>query len=378
MKLRILLFTALSGALVGCASLEKPAPPSSSLKTEPLRLNDIQVIGSHNSFRQMPPLALLDALEARRAGLKAAFTYDHSTLQRQLDLGVRQIELDVVADPDGGRYAKPYGEVLAGNQMRLNANEQIVMAQPGFKVLHLADLDYYSHCLTLKLCLQAMKDWSLANPRHLPITITIDAKERPHGLADVTDPLILSPDLLNALDQEVRDILGNKLITPDEVRGQYEDLRTAVLANQWPSLEQSRGRFLVVLDIQPQIANRYRQGHPLLTGRAMFAQYPETDPEAAFFIVQDPLVDEARIAALVHQGFMVRTRSDANTIEARKNDTAKMLAAMRSGAQSISTDYYPGAPDPLSTGFAVSFEGRAMVRCNVIRIQGHCQNLVPH
>ena len=39
-------------------------------------------------------------------------------------------------------------------------------------------------------------------------------------------------------------------------------------------------------------------------------------------------------------GYMVRTRADANTLEARVGDLARLQAALKSGAQFISTDYY--------------------------------------
>lgn len=44
------------------------------------------------------------------------------------------------------------------------------------------------------------------------------------------------------------------------------------------------------------------------------------------------------------QGFIVRTRADGDTEEARTGDYTKMNAAFESGAQIISTDYY--RPDP--------------------------------
>ena len=37
---------------------------------------------------------------------------------------------------------------------------------------------------------------------------------------------------------------------------------------------------------------------------------------------------------------MVRTRADANTMQARNNDTSQREQAFASGAQAISTDYY--------------------------------------
>ena len=75
--------------------------------------------------------------------------------------------------------------------------------------------------------------------------------------------------------------------------------------------------------------------------------------EAAVFNIQDPRPEEARIKALVAQGFLVRTRTDADTTEARNHDLGRLEASVRSGAQIISTDYYPGAPDPLNPKFEV-------------------------
>ena len=105
----------------------------------------------------------------------------------------------------------------------------------------------------------------------------------------------------------------------------------------------------------------------------MFGWYPENDPEAAIQIVQDPLVDGARIRRWVAQGLIVRTRTDANTVEARAHDLAKARAAMASGAQAVSTDYYPGAPDPLQLHFVVTLPGAVMARCNPVRTAAGCR-----
>ena len=57
-------------------------------------------------------------------------------------------------------------------------------------------------------------------------------------------------------------------------------------------------------------------------------------------------------------GYLVRTRADADTIEARKNDYGRLKAALISGAQIISTDYC--VPDPkLNTGYHVQLPGGA-------------------
>lgn len=120
--------------------------------------------------------------------------------------------------------------------------------------------------------------------------------------------------------------------------------------------------------MRPVVSDVYRQGHPSLAGRTMFGWYPEDQPESAVQIVQDPLVDGPRIRRWVGQGVIVRTRTDANTVEARKHDLTKARAAMASGAQAVSSDYYPGAPDPLHLGFVVTLPHDAMARCNPVRV----------
>jgi hypothetical protein len=57
-------------------------------------------------------------------------------------------------------------------------------------------------------------------------------------------------------------------------------------------------------------------------------------------IINDPIGQLHEIQRLVRAGYMVRTRADADTREARNNDLGRRDAAFASGAQAISTDYY--------------------------------------
>src|SRR5258708_5753642 len=72
-----------------------------------LRLNQIQVLGSHNSYHASPYPQVLAALRGVNPATAAGLDYGHRPLPAQFDLGVRQIELDVWADPNGGKYARP-------------------------------------------------------------------------------------------------------------------------------------------------------------------------------------------------------------------------------------------------------------------------------
>ena len=49
---------------------------------------------------------------------------------------------------------------------------------------------------------------------------------------------------------------------------------------------------------------------------------------------------DAQIQEMVKKGYIVRTRADGDTKEARVNDKSGFVAACASGAQIITTDYY--------------------------------------
>ncbi|WP_347302566.1 Ca2+-dependent phosphoinositide-specific phospholipase C [Croceibacterium sp. TMG7-5b_MA50] len=340
----------------------------------PLTMNDIQVVGSHNSFKAAIPQAVMARLRQTEPKLADGLYYHHLSLAEQLDAGVRQFELDIFADPEGGRYADPAGEQWAREAGEQTGFDRVAMLAPGYKVLHIPDVDYMSTCATLAACLGEIDGWSRAHPDHLPIMITLNAADMPSGREGITVPLPLDDaELLDALDAEISAALpGERLITPDEVRGDATTLADGVRTRSWPTLEEARGRVYVLLDVRDAVSDAYRAGHPSLSGRAMFGWYPDGQPEAVIQIVQDPLVDGDRIRRWVAGNTIVRTRTDANTMEARTGDHAKAEAAMASGAQAVSTDYYPGAPDPLGTGFTVTLLGGAMARCSPVRVPAGC------
>lgn len=204
----------------------------------PRAMNDIQVVGSHNSFKARIPAAVMAKLRAAEPRLADGLDYYHLPLAKQLDAGVRQLELDIFADPEGGRYADPKGEAWARAAGEATGFDRAAMLKPGYKVFHIPDVDYLSTCVTLVRCLGEVDRWSRAHPGHLPILITINAADTPPGRPGISHPLPLdNMALLDALDDEIRSVLpGKRLITPDMVRGKAPTLREAVRRNGWPSL----------------------------------------------------------------------------------------------------------------------------------------------
>jgi hypothetical protein len=127
-----------------------------------VKLNEVQVLGSHNSYKLLPPPPIAAALQAFDPELYASIEYEHPPLAVQFaEQGIRQIELDVFADPDGGRYYQRKGYLAVG----MNPDSGIPeLLEPGYKVMHVQDIDFATTCLTLVACLEEVRDWSDANP----------------------------------------------------------------------------------------------------------------------------------------------------------------------------------------------------------------------
>ncbi|RYD25921.1 MAG: hypothetical protein EOP89_08140, partial [Lysobacteraceae bacterium] len=68
----------------------------------PLRINDVAVIGTHNSYKQRMPAATMAKVRAANPAMADALDYSHRSLTEQLDAGARQLEIDVNYDPQGG------------------------------------------------------------------------------------------------------------------------------------------------------------------------------------------------------------------------------------------------------------------------------------
>ena len=65
--------------------------------------------------------------------------------------------------------------------------------------------------------------------------------------------------------------------------------------------------------------------------RLLFLSVPPDHDQAAILVMNDPLSALDNIKARVTEGFLVRTRADADTVEARAGDYSRMRAAFDSG-----------------------------------------------
>ena len=367
-------------------------PTSVAAQTDDdIRINQIQVIGSHNSFRRAIPEAVQNLLRQQFPGdiipgttteqLLFGLEYEHPPFEEQFTRqNLRQLEIDIYHDPDGGRYTTTAAEIAleavgedVGMFQQANprvpglSRERIVeeLNRPSTKVMHTQGIDYWTQCLSLTSCMGQVRQWSDANPNHLPILIFLNLKE--DSFPGVTPALAFDEAAFQTVEQEVRQALGSKLLTPNELirRAGTANLRDAILEQGWPTLRESRGRIMIVTNRR----DVYVDNRPGLQGASLFVwQNDATAPDAGIAGIDDPRGDnQARIQALVDQGFIVAARADADTIQARTGDTSQRDTALASGAQFIRTDFAdPSTAAGFDQSYFVSLGNGLVARCNPV------------
>lgn len=295
------------------------------------RLNEIQFVGSHNSYKSAMDPDVAARLRSTNPEAAAALDYAHPPLGEQLDLGLRNLEID------------------------LFNSAQVHGAQADdFVVGHVQVIDMNAHCATLRVCLRALVAWTGRHPRHAPVWLLFNLKDEP--VPGLPDPVPFDAVALDRLDRLLREELGERILEPGSVG-----------PGRWPRIDAVRGRYLLILDHtghkRDLYARNWRQ-------RPMFVTVPPDHPAAAIMVINDPVAEFDLIRERVAAGFLVRTRADADTVEARTGDTTRRDRAFASGAQAVSTDYYRPAMR-FGTGYVV--DPSPGVWCNPVTSGRSCR-----
>jgi hypothetical protein len=283
-SLRFALLSGLFAAACAAPSEETAVSHEAIDARTPLRLNQISVKGTHNSYHVA---RLLSGPSTR---------YTHAPLEEQLDAqGVRSFELDLHVEDD----------------LRL-------------RVFH-TDHDRETRCATLAECLGDIKGWSDRHPNHVPIFVMLEEKDIGADAAAYYD----------ALDREVLAVWPReRLVTPSLVRGAAPSLREGVAQQGWPTLDDSRGKILLFLTaMNDERKEAYRKAD-----RVAFATGWLDEPDVGVLVIDEPEKDGAVLVDAVRRGYLVRSRGDAGMKEVRDGDLGRFRAALGAGAHVISTD----------------------------------------
>lgn len=372
-RFRRWLAAAVAVAAVATLTSAAHARPDDDRRGHDLRLNQIQTMATHNSYHREVSFAEQKVMEVNDPNFRTLL-YSHASLPQQFARQrVRGIELDVFPDPEGGLYADPLIRKAAG----LPPPEDPAWHEPGFKVLHWADFDYRTSCVTLTGCLTQVKEWSQRHPRHVTVPVLLELKQ--------TDPRLeerggaVSPPwdtaMLDALDAAIRRVFPDRTtVTPDDVRHRGETLEESVLRHGWPRLSAARGKVMFLMDNDDQeLQDAYRAGgRESLQGRVLFTDSQPGRADAAFMKVNDPTGgNRAVIRDLVRRGYFVRTRSDVPLDQATSGEDGMLRDALSSGAQMVSTDFpVPGLAARYGSDYVAELpRGEGPVRCNPVTVR---------
>jgi len=305
-----------------------------------MRLNQMQALGTHNSYHTYPAPGI--------AGIEA-LDYFEDPLDVQLQSqGVRQFELDVHVN------VAPAGT---------------------FSVLHIEGVDEGTTCKAFVDCLNTIKAWSDAHPRHAPIGVQLEIKNADFPIANLPYRPWTAPDF-DTLDSTIRSVFtGHRLFTPDDLRHDHASLPEAIAQDGWPTIDSVRGKVMFVMDNSGTFRDWYRaNGHDVLQGRVIFTNADPGASDAAFIKTNDPKGQFADIQSLVAQGYITRTRADADTVEARANDVTSRDMAFASGSTWVSSDFVvPGRAQALfGSPYVVQIPGGTPARCNPINTPTWC------
>eukprot|EP00752_Nemacystus_decipiens_P003459 g3194.t1 len=157
-----------------------------------LYINQLQVIGTHNSYHRHTYLP----------ALRDYWDYNYPSLTAQLDAGIRHLELDIHYDWKTGRWF----------------------------VFHLAVLDPMTSCNCLSACLAEIRQWSDAHPAHHILFIEIELKLTGDFLRLCGQK---TPDADHAAFRAMQETVvgefpASRILTPRQVRGDYETLTEAI------------------------------------------------------------------------------------------------------------------------------------------------------
>lgn len=283
--------------------------------SEGVKINEIAVIGTHNSYQllgTLPKRGLMKALQIISFGAvenKAVFEMD--TFTAQLERGVRNLEIDIEAVDSEGDVS--------------------------FIVAHKAILDNVSSAYDFAKGLEEIALWSDNNPGHLPVYLLIEPKG---DVPPINNMKNFSLSYALELDKVIRRTLGERLLTPEEARGEFVSMEVMRKADRWPTLKEAAGKIIVLMH-PCDVTQEYIDSDASIGTQAMFPMlcFEDIDkPYASFIIDNDPEgAAENNKKTVDENNLMVRTRAD----DYPDFSDERYKFANECGSHIITTDYPP-------------------------------------
>ena len=280
-----------------------------------VKINEIAVIGTHNSYQMLPTPQrrlhekILKVLYNGKKGTKYKFEMDSYT--EQLEHGIRNLEIDIEAVDKNGEIS--------------------------FVVSHEPIKDNTSSAYDFAEGLREIAMWSDHNPNHLPVYLLIEPKGNVPSVCHMQN---FSIEYAKELDKITREVLGEKLLTPVQIMGNYKTLGEMRMADDWPTLEEAAGKIIVLLH-PCDVTEEYINLDTTLSSQAMFPMLRTQDVDrdcASFILDNEPQeAKENNKKTVDEKNLMVRTRADSYP----KFSDERYAFANECGSHIITTDYPP-------------------------------------
>jgi len=348
-----------------------------------LKLNEARWMFAHNAYKRFPPLrdpalqspvyASWDAFFAAlwdqmhfvvrffASAVMQELEYGHPSLETYLNEGVRGFELDLFYDNASHHWTDVLDIAQCANH---SCSTRVTLQNPawhadGFKVFHFQDVDMQSEFPLFRDYLRVVRRWSSRHPRHDPVFLFLELKHNPRDRIKrvgihTKPPWPWPSNAGERVDVELySELFVNRLFTPDLLKARCNTTTVAAAVSQcgWPTVGELRGQILLAADLGSTAHSLEYIGNRSLAGRLMFdltarpdSDHPQQRDAAAVFKLDDPVDDAGRIQTFVDDGYLVLTRADADTLQARGVHLNRRNAALQSGAHWVSTDYLHPPP----------------------------------
>lgn len=280
------------------------------LENNTLRLNEIQFLATHNSFKKLPSKFVNKPMELFSKRVRNGY-YGYDTLTEQLNKGMRGLELDVT------------------------------MYDGKFILSHNAYTDWRTNGVDFALALEEIKIWSDLNTGHIPLNIMIQVRDswspynHKYGKYSFDDFVRLDKLLSTTFGED-------GIIKPGDIIGDSGTVRQGVENGNWPLIAQSRGKvfFSILFDKQKNIQYYIDIDSDFRTQRAfIMTSGDKLKDYSAIIHADDARKDAQMLKALVNKNYILRSRID----EQFDYSADRYTASIELGAVILATDHMEGS-----------------------------------
>lgn len=277
------------------------------LTSNDLRLNEVQVLATHNSFKRSPNMLMNKPLYILSKRTQNGF-YEYPSITGQFDKGIRGVEIDITSY-DGK-----------------------------FVVIHNPITDWRTNGIDFALALEEIKIWSDLNSGHFPINIMLQIRNS-WSPYNHKYGAFKSEDMLR-LDNLLEEIFGaDGIIKPNDIIGENDTLRLAVENDGWPLISDCYGKFYfsLLFDDEQNKQSYVDIDATFRTQKAfIYAKLGELCDYSAIILADSPF--KAGQRELVEKNYLLRTRID----EQFDFTEERWLESIALGSNVLATDHMEG------------------------------------